>query len=215
MSDATGSADQPTPAGGQSGPGPVDLPLTERPDDAPTADTSVRVAWAADAPAIARIQARAWRTAYAEILPADLLEALDEQAFATQWRSSLIKPADARNRVLVALDAGRPVGFAATAPSADPDSDPIVDGSVEAFHIDPDEVGGGHGSRLLNACVDTLRADGFSRAVTWLFSADDTLRSFFTSTGWSVDGAHRELDLYGDGSTRAKQVRLHCSVGEE
>ena len=39
----------------------------------PTADVSVRVAWADDAAAIAELQARAWRTTYAGVLPADAL----------------------------------------------------------------------------------------------------------------------------------------------
>ena len=41
------------------------------------ADVSARVAWAEDAPAIAAVQVRAWRTSYADLLPAEVLEALD------------------------------------------------------------------------------------------------------------------------------------------
>src|SRR6266540_3992187 len=40
-------------------------------------------------------------------------------------------------------------------------------------------------------------------------ATDDTLRTFLTESGWEPDGAHRELDLYGDGTIRVKQVRLH------
>ena len=43
----------------------------------PTADVSVRVAWGDDAPGIAAVQVRAWRAAYADLLPADALDALD------------------------------------------------------------------------------------------------------------------------------------------
>ena len=35
----------------------------------PTADVSVRIAWADDAAAVAEVQARAWRTTYAGVLP--------------------------------------------------------------------------------------------------------------------------------------------------
>ncbi|HEY6738641.1 MAG TPA: GNAT family N-acetyltransferase [Actinopolymorphaceae bacterium] len=176
---------------------------------------TVRVAWAADAPGIARVQTRAWRTGYGDILPTDVLAALDEAAFEARWRESLGKPGDARNRVLVALGpAERIVGFAVTGPCADPDADPIADGELEALHVDPDETRQGHGSRLLHAAVDTLRADGFTRAVSWLFSTDDVLRGFLTDAGWAPDGAHRELDMYGDGAVRMKQIRLHCAVAE-
>jgi len=71
----------------------------------------------------------------------------------------------------------------------------------------------GHGSRLTQACADTLRADRFTTAVTWLTSEDDVRRAFLTQAGWATDGAHRELDLHGDGSVRVKQVRLHTDLG--
>ncbi|MEJ7755041.1 MAG: hypothetical protein WKF83_00760 [Nocardioidaceae bacterium] len=72
----------------------------------------------------------------------------------------------------------------------------------------------GHGSRLLQACADTMRADQFTRAVWWLPTTGDALREFVTGTGWSADGAHRELDLHGDGRVRLKQVRLHSALTE-
>lgn len=180
----------------------------------PTADVSVRVAWADDAPAIARVQVRAWRRAYADLLPADLLESLDEDEFAAVWRESLAKPKDARHRVLVALERNAVRGFALTSPCEDPDRDQVADGEVSELTVDPEQTGLGHGSRLLQACADTLRADRFVRAVVWLNSTDDALRRFFTGAGWAPDGAHRELDLHGDGSVLVKQVRLHTALTE-
>jgi len=44
----------------------------------PTADVSVRLAWPADAAAIAAVQVRAWRERYADVLPPDVLEALPD-----------------------------------------------------------------------------------------------------------------------------------------
>ncbi|MGH3489951.1 MAG: GNAT family N-acetyltransferase [Actinopolymorphaceae bacterium] len=180
----------------------------------PTADRSVRIAWAADAPDVARVQVRALHAGYARIFPAGVLDDLDEDAIAAQWRRSLNSPPDARHRLLVALHEGVLVGFAATGPADDPDSDLLSEGAITAFHVDPDHTRGGHGSRLLQACADTLVADGFTRAVSWVFSADDILRQFLTEAGWAPDGAHRELDLAGDGVVRMKQVRLHCALPE-
>lgn len=176
----------------------------------PTADVSVRVAWADDAAAIAELQARAWPTTYAGLLPADAL-ALDPEALAAAWRASLARPADARNRVLVALERNRVVGFAITGPATDPDCDPVADAELGELTVDPDELGKGHGSRLLQAAVDTMSADRFTRAVLWAVAGDDALRRFLTDAGWAADSAHRELDLNGDGTTRVKQVRLHTA----
>ncbi|HET6627069.1 MAG TPA: GNAT family N-acetyltransferase [Nocardioidaceae bacterium] len=184
------------------------------PAGGPTADVSVRVAWADDATGIAEVQVRAWHTAYAGLLPAEMLSGLDPQDFAAAWHASLNKPKDARNRVLVALERNTIRGFAITGPAVDPDCDPVADGEVSEFTVDPDQTRNGHGSRLVQACADTLRADRFTRAVLWLNSTDDVLRAFLIEAGWGADGAHRELDLHGDGSVTVKQVRLHTDLTE-
>ncbi|MGH3357929.1 MAG: GNAT family N-acetyltransferase [Nocardioidaceae bacterium] len=178
----------------------------------PTADVSVRVAWADDAPAIARCQVAAWRELYAELLPAEILDSLDADEFARKWATSMDKPGDARNRVLVALERATVRGFAVTAPSTDPDADPVADGEIAEFVVDVDARAQGHGSRLVQACTDTMRADRFTRATWWVATTNDPLRSFVESTGWAPDGAHRELDLDGSGATTVKQVRLHTAL---
>lgn len=174
-----------------------------------TSDVSVRVAWAADAPAIADVQLRGW---YGAGLAAELeRRGLGPLDLAEQWRATLSRPPEARYRALVALAHDRVAGFALTGPSSDPDADPAVDGEVGDFVVDPEQARGGHGSRLLQACADTLAADGFTRATWWVSSTDDTLRTFLTEAGWAPDGATRELQgEAGEGSL--KQVRLHTAL---
>lgn len=178
-----------------------------------SADVSCRVAWSDDAPAIAAVQVRAWRVSYADLLPAEVLAGLSAEEIAEGWRASLLKPADARNRVLIALERNLVTGFAITGPGGDPDCDPVADGEVTDLTVDPHKRAAGHGSRLMQAAVDTLKADRFSRAVTWIAAADDATRAFLTAAGWGPDGAHRTLDLTGDGSVTVKQVRLHADLG--
>ena len=178
----------------------------------PSADVSCRVAWADDAEAVAHLQVRAWQEQYAGLLPTAALSSLDPDALAGAWRASLTRPQDARSRVLVALERSRVVGFAMTGPAADPDCDPVADAELAELTVDPGERGQGHGSRLLQAAVDTMRADRFERAVLWSIASDDSLRSFLTDAGWAPDGAHRELDLDGEGTTRVRQVRLHTAL---
>jgi GNAT superfamily N-acetyltransferase len=182
------------------------------PNNPPSADVTAPVARAEDAPAIAAVQVRAWRSSYAGLLPPEVLEALRADALAAGWRDSLARPADARNRVLVALERNLVTGFVVTGPAGDPDCDPVSTGELTDLTVDPHKRDAGHGSRLLHAAVDTLVADRFTRAVTWLPSADDALRSFLTGAGWGADGAHRTLDLLGDGTTTVKQVRLHTAL---
>jgi GNAT superfamily N-acetyltransferase len=180
----------------------------------PGADVSVRVAWAEDAEAIAAVQLRAWPSLYGGHVPAEAIPSGPEaeEAAASAWRASLERPGDARNRVLVALERNRVVGFAITGPAGDPDCDPVSDAELQELTLDPDERRKGHGSRLLQAAADTMTADRFSRAVTWVLAGDDALLAFLAGAGWAPDSAHRELDLDGTGATRLKQVRLHTRL---
>ena len=177
-----------------------------------TADASARVAWAGDANEIARLQTEAWREVYADVLPAEVLADLPVQEIAARWSESLAKPADARHRVLIALAGPKVHGFAVVQPAVDPDTDNVADGEITEFTIEAAHRGEGHGSRLLHACVDTLRADGFQRALLWLPSTADQARAWLTAMGWQPDGAHRELE--SENESRIKQVRLHVSLVE-
>lgn len=177
----------------------------------PSADVSCRVAWADDAPAIARLQVATRRADLAGLLPEEVLD-VDPETAAEVWRQALARPGDARVRVLVALIRNRVVGFAITAPAVDPDCDPVADAELMELTVEPDARGQGHGSRLLQAAADTMVADRFGRAVLWARSEDDALRGFLDSAGWAADSAHRELDLDGTGSTTVKQVRLHTQL---
>lgn len=179
--------------------------------NAPIADHSVRVAWASDASAIAALQVEVWQARLGGSVPADLLPT-DPAQLEPAWHAALTAPGDARRRVLVALERNRVVGFVLTCPSQDPDCDPGSVGELSELTLAVDERGQGHGSRLVQAAVDTLIADRFTRAVTWIDSTDDPLRAFFASSGWEADGAHRELAPDDTSSMRVKQVRLHTTI---
>lgn len=178
----------------------------------PGPDVSVRVAWAADAPAIAEVQRRAWEQRYDDLLPDLLAErGLGPETHAAAWHQSLSHPPQARHRAMVALVHDRVVGFALTGPAVDPDGEPAVEAELAEFTVDPERIRQGHGSRLLQAAVDTMRADRFTRAVCWVDSTDDDLRAFLTGAGWAPDGATRQLaDEAGAGAV--KQVRLHTTL---
>lgn len=174
--------------------------------------TTCRLAWPQDAEAIADVQIAAWKRSYAGILPDDVLASLNRESLAAAWREEIGRPTEARQRILVALDESDVVGYVLTAPAEDPDCNPAVDGEIDDLTVHADHEQSGHGSRLLHAAVDTLRADKFERAVVWLTSTDDARRTFLTESGWAADGAHRTLDLNDDGKVLVNQVRLHTAL---
>ncbi|EFQ82431.1 acetyltransferase, GNAT family [Aeromicrobium marinum DSM 15272] len=173
----------------------------------PTADVSARLAWPDDARAIAGVQLAAWQ--HDRLLP-DGVPPIEVDDHAARWEATLTRSPEARFRVLVGLERASVRGVVVVHPSTDPDADPVVDGEIGELLVHPDHRSAGHGSRLVQAAVDTLVADGFTRARWWIMAADDARRAFAESAGWAADGAHRTLED-GAGHT-VKQVRLHTAL---
>jgi GNAT superfamily N-acetyltransferase len=184
-------------------------------EDSAVADSSVRAASPDDADAIAGVQAAAWRATYGDLLPAEVMDELRSADARDQWRQAVATPPSARHRVLVAVTGVDVVGFAAFGPSEDSDLVAMVDAEMIALCVQPDRIGEGHGSRLVNAAGDHLRADGFLHVRVWLAAGgeDERMHAFLAGAGWAEDGARRELDLHGDGRLVVPQVRLHAAIG--
>lgn len=154
------------------------------------ADASVRPAVPADLPAMGAVQARAWRAAYRDLLPEDVLGALDPVVLAEAWRPAVVSPPSPAHRVLVACSGPTVVGFTAVQP----------DGELVALLVDPAQQRRGHGSRLLAAAVDLLREVGGTVVVAWSPVEDAPRIAFLSSAGLEPDGARRALALPGGGT---------------
>ena len=178
---------------------------------APRVPDSCRLALPSEAEALAAIQRRSWEQLLAPDVARHILSNVDLDTMAHSWHAAIARPPLAKLRVLVGIGNDRVVGFAAVGPSDDADADPGEDALVAEFVIDPQAQRKGHGSRLLHAVADTLRADGFSRATWWVQSTSDPLRRFLESTGWAPDGAHQQVGTE-DAAAIVKMVRMHTSL---
>lgn len=180
----------------------------------------VRPARPGDAGEIARIQLATWRVAYRRILPARVLDQLDEEWMAGRWRDAVVAPPSPRHHVLVAVEQSQEeylTGFAAAGPADEaalaPGEDPLPDGvaAITDLLVEPRWGRRGHGSRLLAACVAHWRGDGLTTAVAWAYRDDPATRAFLTSAGWAPDGAARALDV---DDLLVPQIRLHALVAD-
>ena len=178
--------------------------------------TGARLARTSDVDDIAAVQVRAWRQSYAGLMPEEMLSALDPMQLASAWARGILSPPTVRHRLIVAIDGDsgtdEVVGYAAIGPSADPDcsGDPRT-GELLALVIDPGHQRAGHGSRLMAAAIDYLRADGSSEATTWVSVGDEPRRAFLLAAGWGPDSAYRDLDVDG---RPVREVRLVTSLDE-
>jgi GNAT superfamily N-acetyltransferase len=175
------------------------------------ADVSVRPARSADAAELGRVQVATWRWGYRDVLPAQVLDAITDEAAAEAWRAAISEPPTPQHRVLVALEGEHAVGFAAFGPTderedVDPD-EPTV--AVATVLVEPRWQRRGHGSRLLAALADHVRGDAVARVVVWIPEADTTMREFLIGAGWAPDGLARALDT---GAGELREVRLHTLV---
>jgi GNAT superfamily N-acetyltransferase len=85
-------------------------------------------------------------------------------------------------------------------------------GQIAALLVEPRWGRRGHGSRMLAATVDHMRADGLRAAWVWVPEADTASLAFYASAGWEPDGYARTLEAEGAAVT---EVRLHVSLEEE
>lgn len=144
--------------------------------------------------------------------PRHLMHALYEQVsvddLAAIWHRSITRPPLASYRVLVATEGNVVVGMTAVGPSEDEDAG-ADDGAVLELMVSADARSRGHGTRLVQAAVDTMRADGFNRATWWVPSTADELRGWVQAMGWEPDGVHASAE--GPAGT-LKLVRLHTDI---
>src|SRR5690625_996681 len=119
-------------------------------------------------------QLRSWRDTFDDKISAETFDQLDANGLAGSWRSAISRPPSAAHRVFVACAGPAVVGFAAAAPahfqqdSAQPDAVEIV-----ALIVDPPHQRVGHGSRLLDACVDLSAEEGTDHITTCILSGDE------------------------------------------
>lgn len=172
--------------------------------------SGVRLARTPDVDDVAAVNIRSWRLRFAGVVPDDVLDAMDAGDLAMVWASGILNPPTPGHRLLVAVHDNRVVGYAAIGPSQDPDADGET-AELVALEVEPDQLRQGHGSRLMAAAVDHLRAAGMTSVVTWCPVHDEARRTFLQSAGWGPDSAYRDLavGVSAEGSDLiVREVRL-------
>jgi len=142
-----------------------------------------RLARTSDAADLARILVAAWRHGYRDFLAGDVLDALDLREWTTRLAPLLDDPA---STTIVAIDNGRPIGFARYGP--DPDRRGPGYGHLAALYVDPAAAGAGAGRRLVESVIDGLAAAGRVDVSLWVFRDNVRARRLYQRNGFHFDG---------------------------
>lgn len=166
-----------------------------------TSALTIRTATVDDAPAVARIHVTSWRSAYAGIVPDDVLATLDVDAREHRWQGYL---SDERVRTWVAEASGRTIGFATLGPSRDEDAD---DGDVElyAIYLSPESWGTGAARELMRTLLAEVPTD--VRLTLWVFADNERARHFYRRHGLVPDGVERLEEFGGTHLTELRYAR--------
>jgi GNAT superfamily N-acetyltransferase len=163
----------------------------------------VRAGTGADAAALAGVQERSWRRAYAGVFPAREL-ARDGFVDRLTWRRRLEQPPRGWSTFVADRD-GDLLGYVVVGPSRDR----RVDGEVYALYADPVAWSTGVGRTLLGHAEDHL-ARRYARATLWVLEANARARRFYELCGWQADGTRKVESLRWD--VRAPQLRYGTSL---
>jgi ribosomal protein S18 acetylase RimI-like enzyme len=149
---------------------------------------TTRPAVEADSYPVARLHIRAWRVAYAGLLPDETLASLDVDARARRWRENFRNANGAETR-LAEYD-GVLRGFTSFGPyrlAQDRNNPDHRYGEVYAIYVDPAHFGAGTGQRLMDEAVARLAERGWREIRLWVLEANLRARRFYQRYGFTVD----------------------------
>jgi GNAT superfamily N-acetyltransferase len=141
----------------------------------------VRDARLADAAEIGPVHIQVWREAYAGLMPAEYLAALDPQASAGRWAEMLSQPADGVRRLVGVAPTGEVVAIAAAGPSRD--DDPPTAWELWVINV----LAAHHGSGIADLLMGQLV--GVRPASLWVLRGNERAMRFYGRHGFQPDGA--------------------------
>lgn len=155
----------------------------------------IREANATDALGIARVHVKGWQTAYAGLMPNEYLQSLSIEKRAQGWKKQLLNPEEG-NKYFVANLNNEIVGWCTAGKCKDSDST-SENGEIYGIYVQPEYIGKGIGTKLINATLLSLKHDGYTRATLWVLSSNERSKQWYKSRGWQPDGKSKIDDSRG------------------
>lgn len=152
------------------------------------AHSTVRPARESDAAGIAAVHVQAWREAYAHLMPAGFLAALDLGRREAGWRTII---ADEVTDVLVALDGEKIIGWASAGSGRDECAP--TNRELQGLYVLASSYGSGAGQQLQDVAV------GEDAAFLWMAENNPRAEAFYRRNRFERDGA-KKTESFGAAS---------------
>lgn len=156
---------------------------------------TVRLAGAADADEIGRIQVETWRAAYAGLMPDEAIEGFDVASRQRMWQEGLGRTPRPGSATFVVEDSGELVGFASVGASRDEEAQ--LEAELYAIYLHPSRWDRGIGRALLQRAEESMRSSGFREAVLWVLEGNERGERFYRAAGWEHDGGSKLDEFQG------------------
>jgi ribosomal protein S18 acetylase RimI-like enzyme len=140
----------------------------------------VREARPADAPAIARVHVDSWRSAYAGMLPDNVLIGMSLQTHTQRWARIIGSRRKGETVLVSEVPNAGVVGFGSCG-RAGVRQLPLS-GEIYTLYVHPEWQDRGLGRRLLRRLFDSLVVRGMNSAVVWVL-AENPSRFFYETMG--------------------------------
>lgn len=144
-----------------------------------------------DAPAVASIQVRAWRKAYATIIDSAYLSSLNVEKKIIDWQTGM-EVNDDVTRLLVCKNQ-KVLGFAVGLENRDSIED--ADAELAAIYIDPDHWNKRLGGKLFLKMEDEFRIKGFRSYFVWVLEENFLARRFYEKRGGKILPQRKAITL--------------------
>jgi ribosomal protein S18 acetylase RimI-like enzyme len=174
----------------------------------------------ADAEAVASVHVRTWQAGYAGIMPGEVLDRLNVQAWAQRRRDVGTAAPDHPFTTLLAEHQDVVIGFATFGPyrnNQDRDDLDHAYGEIVGTYVHPAHWGTGIGRALLDAALAGLTGRGWREVRLWVLAENQRARRFYERAGLVADGERSTYTLQWSGGRPPlglDEIRYAARLGE-
>jgi ribosomal protein S18 acetylase RimI-like enzyme len=157
---------------------------------------------------IATVFALGCQYAYTSFFPTSLIQRYNPTTQRDRWRTHRTSLSPKHKILVAATDHSSVVGFVEVGPATDPKL-----GEVHYLFVHPDHLRLGIGAALLRAAEHSLERDGYTIAVLWVFTKNETAMKFYEKLGWSVYGEERTESTLASQGFYTQEIEMRKTVG--